>query len=478
MGSANPWLAAALGTCALIHGSSAFGSDRSTLQYAVSVDEALDHMTVTLCMEGLSPPYLEAGGDEMRRYLKRAFRIEGKNETPLGIDGDRIMLGSSGSKRSCVRMEIDLEAARNEHDRDVAMPVGRDMILSPDLFLWQPNDIPDDAEVTVEFSLPRGVSVTTPWAPITGTQRFRLPPSAFEWQAMMTLGRSVPTSLQVRGATLTVARLDHPTKASPRGIEHWLRTAAGAVTKLYGVFPIERTQVIVDPVRGDSVEFGYVVRGGGATVLFFLGDEAADDELPGEWVAVHEFSHLALPFVSRNDAWLSEGFATYFQEVLRARAGLIPPKVAWQHLFEGFERGKGQVNRRSLADNSARMGFEHRFMRVYWSGAAIWLLGDVALRRQSGGKKSLDTALLGLRACCLHDAHLYPASEVLEILDREAGTQVFRRLYDRWAPSKEFPDLRETYRLLGLAIDGDQVQFEDGAPLAKVRDAIMTAPAR
>ena len=50
-----------------------------------------------------------------------------------------------------VRFEVDLAAARRSGDRDVASEFGRDLILSPDLFLWQPNEIPDDAEVTVEW---------------------------------------------------------------------------------------------------------------------------------------------------------------------------------------------------------------------------------------------------------------------------------------------------------------------------------------
>src|SRR5207244_449476 len=112
---------------------------------------------------------------------------------------------------------------------------------------------------------------------------------------------------------------------------------------------------------------------------------------------------------SRDDAWLSEGFATYYQAVLRARAGFFSARYAWQKMHEGFERGRRQTSSRSLAETSARMGREYQYMRVYWSGAAIALLADVALRKSSGGKKALDDALRALRTCCLHDAHLYSA---------------------------------------------------------------------
>ncbi|MCK6549944.1 hypothetical protein L6R52_29190, partial [Myxococcota bacterium] len=95
------------------------------------------------------------------------------------------------------------------------------------------------------------------------------------------------------------------------------------------------------PVRGRGpVDFGLVLRGGGPSVTFFVGDEADDASLVGEWVAVHELSHLSMPFVERDAAWLSEGFATYYQNVLRARAGLMSAEAAWTELHEGFARGQ------------------------------------------------------------------------------------------------------------------------------------------
>jgi hypothetical protein len=450
------------------------------IRYEIAVDAPMNAMTVKVCFDGAPPEDLEAGEDEARPYLKRAVLLAGGKEARLAIERDGVVMPRSLTSEGCVRLEIDLSAARESGDRDVASQVGQEaMILSPDLFLWQPNDIPDDVEVTAGFRLPKGVSVTTPWIrlPAEGglDPRYRLPPSTFVWHAMMTLGRFPTEELHVRGATLTVARLSRPMKASRQGVLRWLKAAGDAVAGLYGVFPVQRAEVIVDPVGGDGIEFGYVERGGGANVLFLIGTDAEDGELPGEWVAVHEFSHLALPFVARDDCWLSEGFATYYQEVLRARAGLRTPRHAWQQLYEGFERGRRQkTHGRSLAQTSARMGWDNKFQRVYWSGAAIALLADVQLRTMPGGKLSLDRAIQGLRRCCLQDAHLYSASEIFAILDRESGTHVFKDLYDRWTPSTEFPDLRATFKNLGIVEQNDEIRLDNTAPFSRVRDAIVS----
>ena len=38
---------------------------------------------------------------------------------------------------------------------------------------------------------------------------------------------------------------------------------------------------------------------------------------------------------------LAEGLATYYQNVLRARAGLLTPSEAWEQIDAGFARGRG-----------------------------------------------------------------------------------------------------------------------------------------
>src|SRR5215472_5541501 len=119
-----------IAAAALVEHPLAFGSTRS-LAYTVSVDSELVHMTTTLCIEGLKAVRLEAGADEMRQFLKRAVRLDGQQEIPLARDRDAIVLDRP---TGCVRLEIDLGKAKEEGDRDVAMIVGRDLILSPDLF--------------------------------------------------------------------------------------------------------------------------------------------------------------------------------------------------------------------------------------------------------------------------------------------------------------------------------------------------------
>jgi len=197
-----------------------------------------------------------------------------------------------------------------------------------------------------------------------------------------------------------------------------------------------------------------------------------------DWVLVHELSHLLHPSIVNRDRWLSEGLASYYQNVLRARAGLLSDQWAWTELHAGFERGvRGTSPGRSLSEVSETMMRDHSFMRVYWSGAAIALLADVELRRRSGGSKSLDTALAAFRDCCPPSDGRWSARELMRRLDQLTGETVFMDLYRENIDSDDFPDLQAVYRELGLhPMGATDLRVDPTAPGAAICRAIMTAP--
>ena len=123
----------------------------------------------------------------------------------------------------------------------------------------------------------------------------------------------------------------------------------------------------------EPVPWAHVLRGGGVAAEFYVDRTRSLDELRRDWTATHELSHMLLPYINRGDAWLSEGFASYYQNVLRARAGMLAPEQAWNKLYRGFQRGRDGTRGRTLAEASRSMGRDRAFMRVYWSGAAIAL---------------------------------------------------------------------------------------------------------
>jgi len=259
-------------------------------------------------------------------------------------------------------------------------------------------------------------------------------------------------------------------------IAGWIADAAAMVGGLYDRFPYPNVQVMVVPdARGrEPTPWAFVVRGGRPAVHFVINQRRPVSEFYEDWTATHEFSHLFLPFVKLGDAWISEGLATYYQNVLRARAGRMSAQEAWRKLDAGFERGRRQANGLTLAEATERMRRSRMFMQVYWSGTAIMLMADLRLRRASAGSQSLDTALAALGACCLKLQKEWDARELFAKLDELTATTVFTSLLNEHVNSARFPDLSQVYRELGLLPVGGDIRLVADAPSAHLRDAIMS----
>ena len=260
----------------------------------------------------------------------------------------------------------------------------------------------------------------------------------------------------------------------------WINSTADNIRLTYGRFPNPDAKIIVIPAtnrlwgKDSPVLFGQVTRNDGETVELFVNPLRPIEEFYSDWTATHEFSHLMLPLLSKRYRWISEGFATYYQNVLMSRAGHYTPEFAWQRLSEGFERGR--ESRPELSPNDAAAGgIRQARMKVYWSGAAIALLADIELRSRSGGNESLDSALGQLQACCLPSRRRWSGPRLFKKLDSFVSTPVFMPLYEEYANTDGFPEMSEVLEDLGISVDEDRVTFNNNSSLAVIREAISAA---
>lgn len=184
---------------------------------------------------------------------------------------------------------------------------------------------------------------------------------------------------------------------------------------------------------------------------------------------MHELSHLYHPYLGRRGRWLAEGLASYYQNVLRARAGMLDGDEAWRRLDAGFRRGERAASGMRLdAMDHARGGT----MRVYWAGAAFWLEADLALRQHHD--TTLDAVLDRYARCCLDGTAEVAPEDFAATLDRIAGATVFMPLYARYAAQTRFPDVAPLLRTLGLAREGDALRFSHDDAAARLRRGITS----
>ena len=444
-----------------------------TYEYTVILDRSLSRLDVVAHFDEAVTD-VAARSQSAARFLRDARDCNG--EQVLTNRGRRLVIPSAGI--TCLRYSIDLaRAARNE--RRNAYLHASNVIVSPTVWMWRPRLGANDV-LRVNFDLPDEQRVSVPWQPLPGQRHaYRLTASPQSGNAIAIFGQFDTTTTSVAGTSLRIDLLRTRQDVDLAETVDWVREAARNVTLAYGRFPHSAARVVVFPLysspwRSDSpVYFGRVIRDGGETVELLVDPDKPRQAFYADWTATHELSHLMLPYVRRQQRWLSEGFAQYYQNLLLARAGRYSEQQAWQKLYEGFERGRSSVP--TLSPNQAAGGGERNSrMKIYWSGAALALMADVELRRRSDGAESLDTVLSQLQRCCLPAQGSWSGRRLVTKLDSFLDEPLFVSLYERYADTAGFPDVRPLLEQLGVSLVQDTVSFDDHAELAEIR-ATLTA---
>lgn len=448
------------------------------LAYEVRVDPALSRLEVRVCCAGWRPRRLLLEDEGALALLEPLAAATGEASLRPHAEGGLEPVGL-GPGRACVAYALDLERLSGGRRTREAQRVGQDLLVRPGLVLLRPALWPANLEATVRFDLPPGLEAAVPWPCLDRARRlYRLDAFALRLDARIALGRFALWTSMHHGRPVRLALLDQPCAFTRAGLERWVWAATGAVATLYGGLPPPEVLVLVRPApaRAPPVLFGQASRAGGEMVQALLAAAAPDEALPGEWVLVHELLHLCTPWTVAEDAWFQEGFVTYYQEVLRARAGLISAGAAWANLLDGFRRGAGAGTGRVLGEESRLMARTHAYWRVYWSGAALALAIDAQWRKQSGGRVGLDDAM---RLWNRRHGRLTRPHRALDLLaeaERELGVTGGTQAAAAALAADAFPDPGPVLAWLGVVPSGPHRASLVPAPGAAVRDAIMRAP--
>lgn len=473
--SALPLLALAAAACAspaspastgLPAASSTPQEQALVLHYEVTLPKSLEHVAVRLCVEGSRPRQLMAANREMADALIR-LSVEGPaGSRPLSTGSSTVELGELGPG-DCIHYTVAGEHAGGFVP--AMQRIGEVLLTDTRVWLWRPPRWDSRTRIIARFVLPEGYSASLPWS--RQGEQFHADASALGFAGNAAFGRLDLERFVAAGAQVEVVVPQGFEDSTRAAVVPWIESAVEAAAGAFGRFPADRLQVVLVPRAGmlDAIGFGLMRRGGGPSARLVVSSDAKLPQLRSAWTAIHEFSHLLHHFVAKRDAWLSEGIATYYQEVLRARAGLLSAEEAWLRIHRGAL--KGRATERSLGEESAVMFREYNFSRVYWGGAAMALQADVALRSHPQRPSTLDGALQQLMGCCGVIARPWSCARTTDQLDQLTGTQVFAGLLER-SRSGRMPDLTETFAQLGVRVQDGSVTFYD-APLAHVRDAIM-----
>ena len=275
--------------------------------------------------------------------------------------------------------------------------------------------------------------------------------------------------LKISGATLQVDFAAGPLDLSQNQIMAHIQAAAAAVTAYYGHFPVDRDRILVVPWPdrdgiGNGTTWGDMA-GFPAMTRIHIGQHATQQDLKDDWMMTHELVHTGLPDLPDDQHWMEEGLAVYVEPLARVMTGELTARKVWHDMVRDMHQGEPQAGDQGL-DRT------HTWGRTYWGGALFCLVADVEIRRETHNRKGLRDAL---RAIVDHGGtinHNWELPRALAIGDQATGTHVLRDQYAKWKDAPVTVDLDKLWADLGIRRNGEEIEFVDDAPMAKIRESI------
>ncbi len=246
----------------------------------------------------------------------------------------------------------------------------------------------------------------------------------------------------------------------------WARRSATIVAGYYGQFPVTEVRIVVIPVPGSRVAGGTTFGQPTPTIRARVGTEVDAAALKNDWVLVHEMTHLALPDIGEDHAWLSEGLAVYIEGVARVQAGN-------RSIEDVFAEERLSMPRGMPGPSGAGLDHDPSWGRTYWGGAMFCLLADVQIRQRTHNRYGLQDAMKAVLRASGGLPTDWNINQVFASADAAVGVPVLSELYAHMKDNPVSPDLPALWRSLGVEPAGDTVRINDQAPLAAIRRAIF-----
>ena len=396
--------------------------------------------------------------------LRDVSIVDGAVARPAARDRNGGWVAEACRDRCTLTYTVDLDALASSCGRmDCGRRVGEAVLGTASTWMLRPEP-PGDAAIRLRVSGGDPARFATGLRPDpAGGYVFRA--RELGEASYTAFGSFRKARLDLAGATVQVALLGAPLAMGDAATVDWIRDSAACVASLFGRFPADAT-VFVVPVAGAShVVFGRVMSLSGASVVLLFGSATPASDKPREWVVVHELFHLGCPSFVDEGHWLEEGLATYYEPILRARAGWMSEDDLWAHFREEMARG--------LRKEGEPPSLEERddIDSTYWGGALFALLADVRIRELTGGARSLDDVLRAVLARDGNATHAALVADFVRVGDEATGTTALAELYASWVLQGENVDLDALWQKLGV----ERGRLRGDAAQAGLRRAIGAA---
>jgi hypothetical protein len=359
------------------------------------------------------------------------------------------------------------EAASRIGSVDTALAAGGLVVAPPSTWLLRPVTAAPSGEGRMRFRVQGDGFASGMSRSATASEFFEASTFDIDAASFAVFGPFRAETVQSGSAHVDVAVAPSGLAMSSADVKAWVERAVTGIAAYYGVFPTRRTLVVVVPGTGADTE-GETLGDGGPSVVVRVARGLTASQAVDDWVVVHELLHVTVPSLGRQEAWLSEGIATYVEPIVRARAGIVSAPRFWSDLVKGMPQGLPEAGDQGLERT-------HTWGRTYWGGALFCLVADVRIRQATRGARSFDDALRGIIATGANVASHWSVDRFLDEGDRATGVTVLRDLYREMGLAPGTVDLEALWKRLGVHVGTTGVVvFDDRTELASVRRAITS----
>lgn len=313
--------------------------------------------------------------------------------------------------------------------------------------------------IKVEFNLPEGWQVLTPWKRIgTSGHRFSVENQEELTQNFLLIGEHVEVSAQ-SGKTEVVIGMGGSLKESKDEMQRTVEKFLRAYSKVFKGGPDGRVIFIVNPYEGEGEKRLKGV--GRRRSVSILMDETLDADTKHEWgpFLAHEVFHIwngltALnPFTSK-ERWFVEGVTNYYSDITSRQLGYLS-----ENKF--FKRIENACEAYLAAPHEYAIGDDFRDSRLLYEGGSLVAASlDFQIRHITKNRKNLNDVMQQMYRKFPDNTIEYTQRDIIRTVNKVSGKD-FEPFFQTYVTGTERLRLAEYFNYAGLDV---QIEYSEALP--------------